>query len=273
MILVFGKTGQVGSALAKKSNVMALGRDEANLENPQECCDAIIKHSPDAVINAAAFTAVDEAESQPHLAGQINGIAPGYMARACAALQIPLIHLSTDYVFAGEGDHAYQPDDQTAPLNAYGKSKLQAENLIENSGCVYGIIRTSWVFSYQGKNFLKTMLTLSENVAEISVIDDQYGGPTPALALADAALNMAYGLIERPQLAGIYHLSGKPDVSWYDFAEEILRSHSKKIQLHSVSTKDYKSKVRRPKNSRLNCDSTASTFNIKRPSWRDFLRE
>lgn len=273
MILVFGKTGQVGSVLAKMPNVVALGRDEANLEYPQECFDRIIEYSPDAVINAAAFTAVDEAERQPKLASQINGIAPGYMARACAMLQIPFIHLSTDYVFAGEGRVPHEPNDKTAPLNVYGESKLQAERLIVSSGCVYGILRTSWVFSHKGKNFLTTMLSLSERHTMISIVDDQYGGPTPALALGNASLNMAYALINHPQKAGIFHLSGKPNVSWYDFAVEIFHFYNKKIELKRVSTEDYNSEAIRPKNSRLNCNTLTSAFNIERPHWQDFLQK
>ena len=162
MILVFGKTGQVATELQRLGDVVALGRDQADLSDPAACSDAIRTHAPRAVINAAAYTAVDRAEEEEALATIINGDAPTAMAQACVELGIPLIHISTDYVFEGTGDTPWQPDDPTAPQNAYGRSKLAGEIGIRNSGAVHAILRTSWVVSAHGANFVKTMLRLSE---------------------------------------------------------------------------------------------------------------
>ena len=162
MILVFSKTGQVARELQQLRAVMALGREEADLNDPQACSDAIRHHSPNAVINAAAYTAVDQAEDEEAIATVINGDAPSAMARACAELGIPFVHISTDYVFEGTGQAPWQPQDQTAPQNAYGRSKLAGETGIADSGGTYAILRTSWVVSAHGANFIKTMLRLSE---------------------------------------------------------------------------------------------------------------
>lgn len=162
MILAFGKTGQVAIELQRIGDVTALGREDVDLLDPQACKDAIKHHSPKAVINAAAYTAVDKAENEEALGTIVNGDAPTAMAQACSELGIPLVHISTDYVFDGTGEAPWAPDDQTAPQNAYGRSKLAGETGIRASGAVHVILRTSWVFSAHGANFIKTMLRLSE---------------------------------------------------------------------------------------------------------------
>ena len=162
MILVFGKTGQVATELLAHKDVTALGREHTDLSEPQACAETINLYKPRAVINAAAYTAVDKAESEERLTNTINGDAPGAMAMACAELNIPFVHLSTDYVFDGTGITAWSVSDRTCPQNAYGRSKLKGEQAIKKSGCVYAILRTSWVVSAHGNNFIKTMLRLSE---------------------------------------------------------------------------------------------------------------
>jgi dTDP-4-dehydrorhamnose reductase len=227
MILVFGKTGQVAIELQRLGDLVVLGRDQVDLADPAACADAIRTHAPRVVINAAAYTAVDKAEEDEALATLINGDAPTAMARACVDLGIPLIHISTDYVFEGTGDTPWQPDDPTAPQNAYGRSKLAGEIGIRNSGAVHVILRTSWVVSAHGANFVKTMLRLSDTRDALNVVADQIGGPTPARDIAAACLKMAERLIADPSKSGIYHYSGAPDVSWADFARAIFEQAGK----------------------------------------------
>ena len=184
---------------------MALGREEANLSDPQACADAIRHHAPDAVINAAAYTAVDQAEDEEAIATVINGDAPTAMAKACAELGIPFVHISTDYVFEGTGQAPWQPQDQTAPQNAYGRSKLAGETGIADSGGTYAILRTSWVVSAHGTNFIKTMLRLSETRDVLNIVGDQIGGPTPARDIAHGMLADCRAV--DPRTVKIGHLS------------------------------------------------------------------
>ncbi|MDA9900194.1 dTDP-4-dehydrorhamnose reductase [Planktomarina temperata] len=271
MILVFGKTGQVARELHKLGTVMALGREEANLSDPQACADAIRHHSPDAVINAAAYTAVDQAEDEDEdeevIATVINGDTPTAMAKVCAELGIPFVHISTDYVFEGTGKDPWQPQDQTAPQNAYGRSKLAGETGIADSGGTYAILRTSWVVSAYGTNFIKTMLRLSATRDVLNIVGDQIGGPTPARDIATACLQMAEQLIQEPSKSGIYHFSGTPDVSWADFAREIFEQAGKSVTITPIPTTDYPTPARRPLNSRMDCTATNRVFGIERPDW------
>jgi len=271
MILVFGKTGQVATELQRLGDVVALGRDQADLANPAACADAIRTHAPRAVINAAAYTAVDRAEEEKALATTINGDGPTAMARACAELGIPLIHISTDYVFAGTGDAPWQPDDPTAPQNAYGRSKLTGEIGIRDSGAVHAILRTSWVVSAHGANFVKTMLRLSDTRDALTVVADQIGGPTPARDIAAACLQIAEQLIADPSKSGTYHYSGAPDVSWADFARAIFDQARRAVTVTPIPTTDYPTPAKRPLNSRMDCGATQQVFGIARPNWRNGL--
>ncbi|MDC3363315.1 dTDP-4-dehydrorhamnose reductase [Planktomarina temperata] len=271
MILVFGKTGQVATELQRLGDVVALGRDQADLSDPAACADAIRTHAPRAVINAAAYTAVDRAEEEEALATTINGDAPTAMARACADLGIPLIHISTDYVFAGTGDAPWQPDDPTAPQNAYGRSKLAGEIGIRNSGAVHAILRTSWVVSAHGANFVKTMLRLSDTRDVLTVVVDQIGGPTPARDIAAACLQIAEQLIADPSKSGTYHFSGAPDVSWADFAQAIFEQADRVVTVTPIPTTNYPTPAKRPLNSRMDCGAMQRTFGIERPNWRNGL--
>jgi dTDP-4-dehydrorhamnose reductase len=267
MILVFGKTGQVARELQQLGTVTALGREEANLSDPKACADAIRHHAPDAVINAAAYTAVDQAEDEEAVATAINGDAPTAMAKACAQLGIPFVHISTDYVFEGTGQDPWRSQDQTAPQNAYGRSKLAGEIGIADSGGTYAILRTSWVVSAHGANFIKTMLRLSETHHTLNIVGDQIGGPTPASDIALACLQIAEQLIQDPSKSGTYHFSGAPDVSWADFADEIFDQAGKSVAVTPISTTDYPTPAQRPLNSRMDCTATKRAFGIERPDW------
>ena len=273
MILVFGKTGQVATELQRLSGVTALGRDDVDLSDPHACAAAICEHAPKAVINAAAYTAVDRAEDEEHLAAIINGDAPTAMARACADLGIPLVHISTDYVFEGTGDTAWRTGDATAPQNAYGRSKLAGEIGVRDSGAVHAILRTSWVVSAHGGNFVKTMLCLSETLDGLNVVADQIGGPTPARDIAAACLEIAKQLTQDPTKSGTYHYSGAPDVSWADFATAIFAQSGRHVLVTPIPTADYPTPAPRPLNSRMDCSATEQAFAIPRPDWRDGLQE
>jgi len=267
MILVFGKTGQVARELQQLGALMALGREEANLNDPQACADAIRHHEPDAVINAAAYTAVDQAEDEEAIATVINGDAPKAMAKACAELGIPFVHISTDYVFEGTGQAPWHPQDQTAPQNAYGRSKLAGETGIADSGGTYAILRTSWVVSAHGANFIKTMLRLSETRDALNIVGDQIGGPTPARDIARACLQIAEQLTQDPSKSGTYHFSGAPDMSWADFAKAIFDQSGKSVAVTHIPTTDYPTPAQRPLNSRMDCKTTEQAFGIERPDW------
>ena len=271
MILAFGKTGQVAIELQRIGDVQALGREDVDLLDPQACKDAIKHHSPKAVINAAAYTAVDKAENEEALGTIVNGDAPTAMAQACSELGIPLVHISTDYVFDGTGEAPWAPDDQTAPQNAYGRSKLAGETGIRASGAVHVILRTSWVVSAHGANFIKTMLRLSETQDALNVVADQIGGPTPARDIAAACLNIAEQLIQDPSKSGTYHFSGTPDVSWAAFATTIFEQARKSAVVTPIPTNVYPTPAIRPLNSRMDCSATERTFSITRPCWQTGL--
>ena len=273
MILVFGKTGQVATELQHLSGVMALGRDDVDLSDTVACAAAIREHAPKAVINAAAYTAVDRAEDEEHRATIINGDAPTTMAKACAALKIPMVHISTDYVFNGTGNTPYLPEDATEPQNAYGRSKLAGEIGIRESGAAHAIFRTSWVVSAHGVNFVKTMLRLSKTRDALNVVADQIGGPTPARDVAAACLQMVEQLIQEPSKSGIYHFSGAPDVSWAEFATEIFAQADRLVTITPIPTAEYPTPAKRPLNSRMDCGSTEQVFGVTRPNWQDGLKE
>ena len=272
MILVFGKTGQVATELQHLGDVLALGRDQADLSDPVACAQKIRALTPRAVINTAAYTAVDKAEEEEKLATIINGDTPTAIARACAEMKIPLVHISSDYVFEGSGGAAWKPCDTTAPQNAYGRSKLAGENGIRNSGATHAILRTSWIVSAHGANFVKTMLGLSETRDALSVVADQIGGPTPARDIARACLMIAQQLQEDPSKSGIYHYSGAPSVSWAGFATSIFMQAARPVAVTPIQTAAYPTPAKRPLNSRMDCSTTFSTFGIEQPDWRIGLK-
>ena len=270
-ILVFGQSGQVATELRAFPGVTTLSRAEADLTDPEACAAAIKAHAPDAVINAAAYTAVDRAESEPDLARVINAEAPSAMAHACAARDIPFVQISTDYVFDGTGEAPRAPDASTAPLGTYGATKLEGEEAVRAAGRRFAILRTSWVFSAHGANFVKTMLRLSETRDALSVVADQIGGPTPARAIAEACMEIARQLAADPAKSGAYHFSGAPDVSWHGFAEAIFARAGREVALTAIPSADYPTPAARPLNSRLDCTTTEAAFGLPRPDWREGL--
>ncbi len=273
-LLIFGRSGQVARELARQApDAVYLGRDQADLTDPAACANAILRASPDAVINAAAYTAVDRAESDEEAAHMVNALAPAAMAQACAQAGVPFVQISTDYVFDGSGATAFAPDDPIAPLGAYGRTKAEGEARVRASGAVHGILRTSWVFSAHGSNFVKTMLRLSETRDRLTVVADQHGGPTPAAAIAKACLTIATKLRQEPALAGTYHYSGAPDTTWADFARAVFSLSGRTVTVADIPTADYPTPARRPLNSRLDCSATEAAFGLSRPDWRAGLRD
>lgn len=269
--LVFGKTGQVARALHRLvPEAQFLGRDQADLADPAACAAAILAHRPDAVINAAAWTAVDRAETEEDAATVVNGAAPGAMARACADLGAPLIHISTDYVFDGAGTLPFRPDDPTAPLGAYGRSKLAGERAVRAAGGTHVILRTSWVFSAHGTNFVRTMLRLGAERPALRVVADQIGGPTPADAIAATCLTLTRGLRDGAN-GGTHHLAGAPETSWACFARETFAQAGLAVTVEDIPTSAYPTPARRPLNSRLDCSALKAEFGITQPDWRAAL--
>lgn len=265
-ILVFGQTGQVARELQAQADVLALGRDQADLSDPGLCAEAIRRAKPDVVINAAAYTAVDRAQQEEALATVVNGESPGAMARTCADLGIPFLHVSTDYVFDGSGSEPWRESDPVAPQNTYGRSKLAGEEAVRAAGGAHAILRTSWVFSAHGANFVKTMLRLSETRDALNVVDDQIGGPTPADAIAAALLEMA-AQMQASKAGGTYHFSGYPAVSWADFAREIFSQARRDVSVTGIPSSEYPTPAARPLNSRLDCAKIRSDFEITPPDW------
>ncbi|OCX66414.1 dTDP-4-dehydrorhamnose reductase [Thioclava sp. SK-1] len=274
MILVFGSTGQVATELKTLlPDALFLGRDRADLSDPAACARAIADAAPEAVINAAAYTAVDRAEEEEDLATVINGAAPAMMAAACADLGIPFVHISTDYVFDGAGNTPFAPDHPTAPLGAYGRSKLVGEAGVIAAGGAFAVMRTSWVFSAHGGNFVKTMLRLSQSRDHLTVVADQIGGPTSAASIARACVTMAQQLQTDPDKAGLYHFSGGPDVSWADFARAIFAQSGAATTVEDIPASSYPTPAKRPGNSRMDCATTQSVFGIARSDWKADLAD
>lgn len=279
-VVVIGRTGQLAREIARAaSEAVFLGREEIDLARPEQAAQALAPHlaGAGAVINAAAYTAVDRAEGEEALAMAANAESPGTMARVAAAAGVPFVQVSTDYVFDGSGSASWRPNDRTAPLNAYGRTKLAGEEAVRAAGGTHGVLRTSWVFSAHGGNFVKTMLRLGRERERLSVVSDQIGGPTPAADLALACLAMAEGLARDGSLSGIHHFTGAPDTSWAGFARAILAGAGLATEVQDISTADYPTPAQRPLNSRLDCSTMTATFGIPRPDWRaglaDVLRE
>ena len=269
-VLVFGQTGQIAAELRRLSDtdlsVTSLGRDLADLRDPESCAEQIRSKEADAVINAAAYTAVDEAEKNELLVHRINCDAPGAMARAAAERRIPFLHISTDYVFDGYGEKPFTPNDPVSPLNAYGRSKLAGEQAIESTGVNHVILRTSWVFSSHGSNFVKSVLNRSNSQKVLNVVEDQIGGPTAADDIARCLIVIARALV-RGQTGGIYHYSGQPYTSWKFFAQQTLSLAGRITDVRGILSKDYPTAAVRPLNSRLDCTTTQKDFGIDVPLW------
>lgn len=270
-ILLFGKTGQVAKELCNRPNVTAIGRDKADFTEPQKIIEIVKSTDADIIINAVAYTSVDLAEEEFELANIINGTTVKELAKVSASRNIPFLHISTDYVFKGDGNLNWKTSDQTNPQNSYGKSKLIGESGILEAGGPYVILRTSWVFSSHGNNFVKTMLRLASNNNELSIVKDQIGGPTCAKDIADALWKIASDFYAGNGITGIYHFSGKPNSSWANFASEIFFQTHQDIKIKQILTKDFLTKAKRPLNSRLDCSSLRIDYGIKQPEWKKSL--
>lgn len=278
-VLVFGEIGQLGQELQRNALVEAgdvvlevRGLAEADFTRPETCAEFVAATQADAVVNAVAYTAVDRAEQDEALALQINGTTPGVLARAAAARGLPFVQVSTDYVFDGAGTAPFRVDAPTAPLGAYGRTKLVGEEEVRAAGGPHAILRTSWVVSAHGQNFIKTMLRLGGERDRLTIVADQVGGPTPAADLAEACLAACRHLRADPGKSGTYHVSGGPDVSWADFAREIFAQSGTACEVVDIPSSEYPTPARRPLNSRLDNSLTESAFGLKRPDWRQGLR-
>ncbi len=272
-VLVFGQTGQVARALQKVGPVQgfeieALSRSDADLRDGAACGDKIASSDADMVINAAAYTAVDAAEDDRETAFAINGNAPGHMARAAKTAGLPFVHISTDYVFDGSGSGAWAPEDSPNPQSVYGASKLAGEREIQAACGKFTILRTSWVFSPYGQNFVKTMLRLAETRDKLTVVADQVGGPTPAKDIANTCLALGSALVGgKTAMDHIYHLSGAPNVSWADFARAIFRQRGLDIEVENIPSSAYPTSAVRPSNSRLDCSSLLRDIGRGHADW------
>ena len=281
-ILVAGKTGQLARCLVEDARsrgtpLVALGRPDLDLARPEALARAVAAHAPRAIVNAAAYTAVDKAEAEPALAMAVNRDGAGALAAAAARLGVPFIHVSTDYVFDGRKDAPYVEEDVPSPLGTYGRSKLEGEAAVAGAYPAGVILRTSWVYSPFGQNFVTTMLRLAATREKIGVVDDQHGAPTAASDLADAILD----LIDRLAAArdrdtgGIYHLAAEGETTWYGFAGAIFAGWTRRGRrvpaLEAITTAQYPTAARRPANSRLDCSKIARVFGLRLPPWRSSL--
>ncbi len=273
MILVFGSSGQVARELSRLPETECLSRDMVDLNDPELCAAVIAQRRPTAVINAAAYTAVDRAEDEENLATLINAKAPEAMAKACAVCDIPFVGISTDYVFDGSGQQPWRPSDPAAPLGAYGRSKLAGERAVAATQARWVMLRTSWVVSAHGTNFVKTMLRLGKTREALTVVADQIGGPTPARDLARACHRIACQMRDDPGKGGLYHYAGVPSVSWADFAREIFGQAGLGCAVNDIPSSGYPTPAPRPLNSRLDCADTERDFGIAQPDWRQGLAE
>lgn len=284
-IVVTGREGQVVQSLLDRSSqrpdlqVIALGRPELDLAKPESVRSAIEAAKPDLVVSAAAYTAVDLAEDQPELAFAVNASGAETVAEAAKNCGVPVIHLSTDYVFAGDADKPYVETDITGPRSVYGSSKLEGERLVAQANPQHIVLRTAWVYSFFGKNFVKTMLKLAETRDALSVVSDQWGNPTSALDIADAIIQVADHLAATPDFSayGVYHLAGTGDTNWSGFARAIFGDSAKlggpTATVTDIATADYPTKAARPANSRLSTAKFQEVFNWSAPHWQSSLRD
>lgn len=284
-ILLLGKGGQVGwelqRSLAVLGNVTALDFDSqehcGDFSNPAGMADTVRALRPDVIVNAAAHTAVDKAESEPEFARLLNATTPGVLAEEAARLGAWLVHYSTDYVFDGSGTRPWVETDTPAPLSCYGRTKLEGEQCIQQSGCKHLILRTSWVYAARGGNFAKTMLRLAQERDRLTVIDDQWGAPTGADLLADVTAHALRHLAQHPQDGGLYHCVAAGETNWNLYAKEVLALAAqaqpaiklKATDVAPVPTSAFPTPAARPHNSRLNTARLQATFGLRLPHWRD----
>jgi dTDP-4-dehydrorhamnose reductase len=278
-IVVTGKEGQVDTSLAQMGTeygyeVIRVGLPEADLSCIDTLSLPIVTARPDVIISSAAYTAVDKAESETDLAQKINGDGPGELARIAKALNVPIIHLSTDYVFPGDKDGIYTEDDTPAPVSVYGLTKLSGEQQICEATDNHVIMRTAWVYSPYGNNFVKTMLRLGESRDSLNVVNDQYGCPTYAPEIARALLSVAKRLVSDPDpaLRGIFHLTGQGETNWAEFAQAIFAEGVKRgrspVEVKGIPTLDYPTPAKRPSNSRLSGEKLKRVYDLRLDPWQ-----
>ena len=284
-IVVTGHEGQVVRSLLEKAarradlEVIALGRPQLDLTKPETVHTAIKAHKPDLVVSAAAYTAVDLAEDEPDLAMAVNASGARAVAEAAAACGAPVIHLSTDYVFSGDASEPYVETDATGPRSVYGRSKLQGEQLVAGASPQHIILRTAWVYSPFGKNFVRTMLKLAETRDTLSVVADQWGNPTSAFDIADAIISVADQLAAEPEFSafGVYHLAGTGDTNWSGFARAIFRASADlsgpSAAVTDITTDGYPTRAVRPASSRLSSAKFQKAFGWSAPDWQSSLRD
>jgi dTDP-4-dehydrorhamnose reductase len=284
-ILLLGKNGQVGwelqRSLAPLGQVLALDSKSqdycGDLNDLQGLVATVQRFAPDVIVNAAAYTAVDKAESEPAQTHRVNAEAPAVLAAEALKLNALLVHYSTDYVFAGTGDIPWLESDPVGPLSVYGKTKLQGEQAIQASGCAHLVFRTSWVYAARGNNFAKTMLRLAIERDSLNVIDDQFGAPTGADLLADVTAHSIRALRLNPQLSGVYHLAAAGETTWHRYARFVLeQAQAAGVQLKvapanvgAITTAAYPTPAKRPGNSRLNTQKLQNAFSLRLPEWQD----
>jgi len=287
-ILLLGKNGQVGWELQRSllplGHVTALDFDSTehcgDFANPTGIADTVRALRPDVIVNAAAHTAVDKAESEPEFARLLNATTPGVLAVEAARLGALLVHYSTDYVFDGSGNQPWVETDAPAPLSVYGRTKWEGEQLIQQSGAQHLILRTSWVYAARGGNFAKTMLRLAQERERLTVIDDQWGAPTGADLLADVTAHAIRHLAQRPEDSGLYHCAAAGETNWHSFAQEVLALAAqlqptlrfKATEVAPVPTSAFPTSAKRPHNSRLNTAHLRQTFGLTLPDWQQGVR-
>ena len=275
-ILLTGRNGQVGWELERKlaplGEVIATDRATLDLADPDAIRRVVRETKPDVIVNAAAYTAVDKAESEPELAMRINGFAPGVLAEEAKRLGALLLHYSTDYVFDGEKTTPYVEDDPPNPLNVYGRTKLEGERAIQASECRHLILRTSWVYGARGKNFLLTILRLAGERQELRVIDDQVGAPTTSGMIAAATAVLLPGVMKDAQAQSLYHISASGATSWYGFAREILMRTGLRNRVIPISSRQYSAAARRPRKSVLDNGLIIARLGIRLATWMDGLQ-
>lgn len=281
MILILGASGQVGTELQRSfagaGEVTAWDRSVADLSRPEELRPLLRQLRPNLILNAAAYTAVDRAESEPDLAMTVNGVAPRVLAEEAAKLDAVLVHYSTDYIFDGSKKAPWVESDVTNPLNTYGSTKLAGEQAIEEVGGKSFVLRTSWVYGPHGHNFLRTMLRLGRERDQLKIVADQFGAPTSSVAIADATRATCDKAMEEPKY-GVYHLSCGGSTSWYGFAQEIFGRHhrmtgEKVPQVSPIPSSEYPTPAKRPANSVLSNEKLQSTYGVTLPDWRSALSE